>query len=374
MRSDPLLALSMSLGEVLDDEYVINLLKRDAEASRNRGLGSLMSNTTAGKRRGDAPKPNTRFLQQIIRETDSHNAALKAREEADAKARLRDLRREQKLGKRRRDQDGGVNDGVKRRRGGEREGRWASVLGGLGSRQGQPAKRDERGVTATDDQSSPKRERRPRHEDKETASRHKHCSETDPLSPEHRTKHRRRGERSGSPKPRHRTSDHSSKRANLPSPRTFRKDSARTREISPSASDSDPLNDIVGPAPAPTVLPRGRGARNASTIDTRFRANYDPQTDVSLDHEDDSTQDDWAMALEAVRDRAKWRSQGADRLRAAGFTEEEVGKWEKCGTEKDVEDVRWRKRGEGREWDRGKVVDEDGDVEVKAEWGRLKDT
>ena len=36
------------------------------------------------------------------------------------------------------------------------------------------------------------------------------------------------------------------------------------------------------------------------------------------------------------------------------------------------EDVVWRKKGEGREWDRGKVVDEEGDVEVRADFGRLK--
>lgn len=86
-------------------------------------------------------------------------------------------------------------------------------------------------------------------------------------------------------------------------------------------------------------------------------------------------EDDWDNALEALRDRAKWRQSGADRLRAAGFTDEEVKKWEKGGAagEGREEDVKWRGRGEGREWDRGKVVGEDG-VQVEAEWGRLKGT
>jgi hypothetical protein len=84
-------------------------------------------------------------------------------------------------------------------------------------------------------------------------------------------------------------------------------------------------------------------------------------------------EDDWDQALEALRDRQRWKQQGADRLRAAGFTDEEVKKWEK-GSEKTEEDVRWAKKGEGREWDRGKVVDEDGQVDVRAEWGRLKGT
>ena len=105
-------------------------------------------------------------------------------------------------------------------------------------------------------------------------------------------------------------------------------------------------------------------------MDDHFSASYDPSNDVQP-HSD--LEDDWDQALEALRDRQRWKQQGADRLRAAGFTDEEVKKWEKGG-EKTGEDVRWAKKGEGREWDRGKVVDEDGQVDVKAEWGRLKGT
>ena len=87
----------------------------------------------------------------------------------------------------------------------------------------------------------------------------------------------------------------------------------------------------------------------------------------------DSEQNDWDQALEALRDRKRWQQQGADRLRQAGFTEDEIGKWERGG-EKGVEDVRWRGKGEGREWDRGKVVGGGGEVETEASWGRLKGT
>ena len=102
-------------------------------------------------------------------------------------------------------------------------------------------------------------------------------------------------------------------------------------------------------------------------MDTRFDSNYDPSVDVQPDPE---TEDDWEQALEAMRDRVKWKQQGADRLRAAGFTDTEVKKWEK-GDKKDESDVTWAKKGEGREWDRGKVFDGVGTVELKAEWGRL---
>ena len=81
------------------------------------------------------------------------------------------------------------------------------------------------------------------------------------------------------------------------------------------------------------------------------------------------------MALEAFRDRQKWKQVGADRLREAGFGEDHVRRWERDGPssgpekEKGVEDVRWSGKGEEREWDRGKVV-EHGKVEVQAAWAR----
>ena len=145
---------------------------------------------------------------------------------------------------------------------------------------------------------------------------------------------------------------------------------ARTMPI--DEEDSDPLDAIIGPPlpkSPPRIRPRGRGALAASSgIDSRFSGSYDPSTDVRLDDADD----DWDQALEALKDRQRWKQQGADRLRAAGFTEEEVDKWQ-AGGEKREEDVKWKKQGEGREWDRGKVVDVDGQVELEPiEWGRLK--
>lgn len=104
-------------------------------------------------------------------------------------------------------------------------------------------------------------------------------------------------------------------------------------------------------------------------MDSRFDPSYNPQEDVDLEPEED--RDEWDMALEALRDRAKWRSQGADRLRAAGFTDEEIQKWKKGG-EKDVTDVHWKGKAEGREWDRGKVADKSGRFDVQAAWASSK--
>jgi len=85
-------------------------------------------------------------------------------------------------------------------------------------------------------------------------------------------------------------------------------------------------------------------------MDSRFSEAYDPQSDAQPEPEDAG---DWDEAVEVFRDRQKWKQQGADRLRAAGFTDEDIKKWEKGG-ERDIDDVRWTKAGEKREWDRGK--------------------
>ena len=103
-------------------------------------------------------------------------------------------------------------------------------------------------------------------------------------------------------------------------------------------------------------------------MDNRFSSTYDPSTDISLDMDED---DDWGQALEALQARAKFKQSQGDRLRAAGFTEDEVKNWEKGG-EKNEDDVQWNKKGEGREWDRGKAVDDEGQLQVNTEFGRLK--
>ena len=214
------------------------------------------------------------------------------------------------------------------------------------------------------------------------------------ISPEHRSEHRRERIRSRSAErirafsqsnkqrdhnDRRRPSSDSSNRTrwnqkHLRSDRdTYGPDSGKRTKRS-SSSDSNPLDEIIGPAPVqePTVRSRGRGAfASKSSMDQRFSSDYNPSADLEgLEADED---DDWDQALEALRDRQKWKTKGAERLKAAGFTDDEVKKWEKGGT-KDDADVRWSKRGEGRAWDVGKVMDEDGHVDVKARWGRLTPT
>lgn len=171
-----------------------------------------------------------------------------------------------------------------------------------------------------------------------------------------------------------------------------------------SENDSDPLEDLVGPLPssardkASGSLTRGRGShrQNTSTIDTHFEHDYNPRLDVDISDKDETTSskrstrrpvaglmtqdedEDWNMALEALRDRANWRQKGEERLRAAGFDDSTVQRWKedpafaKGGSNNDsegrIEDVKWAKTGEGREWDRGKVLNEHGHYDVKGQW------
>ena len=110
-------------------------------------------------------------------------------------------------------------------------------------------------------------------------------------------------------------------------------------------------------------------------MDSHFKSSYDPSLDLHPESEADSEKEDWEMVLEALKDREVWKRKGAERLRAAGFGEDEVKKWENSGKEKGAEDVRWASKGDKREWDIGKaVLDEPGkarrEIGLEAAWTR----
>jgi hypothetical protein len=281
---------------------------------------------------------------------------LRTREEAESKARLRELKGGGRERKRRRDDDEEDARRDRKPRIVEREGRWTNVLAGLGGRQGESGRRNE----AHTGGSRPSRNDR-RHDRSDRGTDEEHHSERDRLND--RSRKAWRGEIDGKSYRSERATTVTQTHSRQPDDRL----SEATQLQKQDTTDSDPLEDLIGPSPATATKARGRGASKSSTINSRFSSSYDPKTDVTLDHADEG--DDWEMALEALRDRAKWKAKGAERLRAAGFTDEEVGKWEKGG-EKDVNDVRWRRKGEGREWDRGKTLDGKGEVDIKAEWAK----
>ncbi|GAB1735541.1 hypothetical protein NU219Hw_g4119t1 [Hortaea werneckii] len=339
----------MPLGEALDDDFVASILARDASLSASQGYSQVPDSKP---RRKDAPRPNTRFLRNLVRDADTHNTALKAKEEEEARRRERERKR--------RWQDEQVADGrEKRRKEGDRPGRWASILGGL-----------ERQDSRQNSRRESRRERDDRGKDRRS---HSHRAEED----ERRRQRHRHGEdrrRSRSPNSHHRHRQRRDRQSRSPRRSRSPEHRSKQRRRHSTASDSDPLDEVIGPEPPPTVIPRGRGATaGSSTIDQRFSPDYDPRADIqnspSPERGREGLRDDWDLALEALRDRAKWKAQGGDRLKAAGFTDEEVDRWKDGGREKDERDVRWRKSGEGREWDRGKTIEGE-HVEVKASWAR----
>ena len=95
-------------------------------------------------------------------------------------------------------------------------------------------------------------------------------------------------------------------------------------------------------------------------MDSRFQPGYNP-TD-----EGESGGDGFEDALEAYRDRQKWKQQGADRLRSAGMGDDFVRAWENRDLKNEAR-LKWAEKGGTREWDRGKVEGEMG-VDLRADW------
>lgn len=388
----------MSLGEALTDDYLVKLLEEDAKAVSARtsrfGFGGVSKRyshclpncsdiATDIPRPGEKPKPNTRFLKNILRDTDNHNAALLAKEAEEAQARLERLKEKEKSSRARPEQqlysarsrrENGGEPLSKRRRVSEDGGRDGERK--RSARDGGSDRRRHRDRGGSQDEEATTRLRGKHGRD---GTRHETSSR------EQKTERRRHNDRRSASPQRSPTRSHR-QRDRTPEVRTTTQQFAsKRRHRSPSTDSSDPLESIIGPAPAPKspVHSRGRGAFTSarSTMDSHFSSTYDPATDIEPDVVKDG--DDWDQALEALRDRAKWQKQGADRLRAAGFKEEEIRKWETGASGKgtatgdgDETDVRWKKAGEGREWDKGKVIGdgEDEDGSVGPSKGRLKRT
>lgn len=323
------------------------------------------------RRPANHPKPNTRFLNNIVKATNSHNRNLLEQERADSKARLKDLdRTKQATEEREQRRRPGAADTRKRMLGDIK-----AIIGGSSKKR----KTEDNGRTADDEGSESKRSRKDEGElrirgrgharekdaDRDHSRSGRNGNSSRELFADHGPRRgfsgeERKEERRHSRERRHRHDKHHSRTEH-----TERRDrdhkSRRERHHESSSkgrlldeSDSDPLEDIIGPKPPSPVRKRGRGATSGSSaMDSRFASSYDPKADVALDHDEED--DDWGSALEALRDRERWKQQGADRLRAAGFTDDQVTKWEK-GDQKNEEDVRWSKKGDEREWDRGKVL------------------
>ncbi|KAI1339220.1 hypothetical protein F5Y15DRAFT_81712 [Xylariaceae sp. FL0016] len=386
--------------DLLTDDYVAELLAKEAKDSSLRYSAMGLDAYKAAKRPASQPKPNTRFLNNIIRDTNHHNRSLLAKESAESEAKLRRLDAAER--KKRGDEDEkkrrakpGPSDTRKRMLGDitsilsapkkrktrdEREDATSSAAEGWRSSASQSNSDRKRDTAKHDSKSDNKDFRRELFPEKTTEDR-RHSSRSDYKEIRHKS------ENPGERRERHRSHreryPHHERSRDLFDEEYHSPDKQRSRKTNnieskryskDDASDSDPLEDIIGPAPPPqpTVGRRGRGANAAhSGIDQRFSPDYDPRADVTPEPEDISG--NWDDAAEAFRDRQKMKLQGAARLRSAGFSEDQIRKWEK-GDMKDETDVQWRKKGELREWDQGKVIDQQGDVSVRPGWGRPTDS
>ncbi|KAL3466714.1 hypothetical protein BJX64DRAFT_249716 [Aspergillus heterothallicus] len=385
-----------AIGDVDNDDYVAQVL---ADEARNSSMkySSLGAEAYMTRRpTGSAPKPNTRFLRHIIKETDNHNTALKRKEEREARERMRQLQGQESSSTkdRYRHRSHRSDDRTSRRdtrkdeehRHRSHRERHRSRSPSLDKNRGRPFER--------------RNERRDREEDRHRRSR---------KSYRHRSYSRSRSRSPHGRDPKHRDRDRShrkrsSRRSRSPESKERRKEERTTREknisfpapesqYEHSGNESDPLEDLVGPLPKEKALirSRGRGAfkPNSSNIDAHFLPNYDPALDVQPDHDDSESgnrstrrpvaglmtgDDDWELALEALRDRARWKQSGEERLREAGFNTDIIDRW-KTNTsvaagndEGRIGSVKWSTKSEGREWDRGKFINKDGHVDVKASW------
>ncbi|KAJ5459868.1 uncharacterized protein N7458_001420 [Penicillium daleae] len=438
----------------MDDDYVVEVLAREARDSSQRYRTDGLSAYMPQRPTGNAPKPNTRFLRHLIKETDSHNTSLKRKEEREARDRLRhlrshpqDLSTSKSTPSTRRPDPRSSTSELARSHGEEQRVRssrdqhesrsrrrhHARDLCAERDRSIRPDLRDEsRGRSSRDHRARrersqdrhaspqnprsgrgrPRSRSRSRSPRRDRSSGHRsHPNTRRSKSPSNKQSHSRRSrtERRSEGTERHR--DRLPLKSHSSSTRTSTNPRKQTQE-SPSISttpstlrrdypedDSDPLEDLVGPLPphihgegAAPIISRGRGAYkpSASAIDAHFAPDYDPTDDLPSD--DDrvtslnkssrrpvaglmTADDDWDMALEALRDRQRWKQKGEERLRAAGMNEVTIDRWKNnaaftgaASNEDNPENVRWAKKGEGREWDRGKVMDEDGHIDVRAAW------
>ncbi|EXJ85381.1 hypothetical protein A1O1_05745 [Capronia coronata CBS 617.96] len=418
--------MSNNAASLDDDDYVARLLAEDARKSSLRYAAQGTYALTGQRPANAAPKPNTRFLKTLVREADNHNAALKKKEELEARIRLRRLR----------DADGSsvsAGDTARRttpRRQHHRE-REDGTENARASDDGQHEhqKRTRTRHTRYEEERSHRRSRSPErgsgvHEQSrrrpKTRHSHDYSSEDDRHSRRisHRHRHKSSNRLSSRSRSRSRQPQKENEQASLPDPKRksrhhhshedfavepaqandnidkepprYRKSRRRNRRSRSASSDkssasSDPLSSLIGPDPLndTTTIRRGRGFNRGpqphrSNIDVHFSAAYDPTLDVD-EKEDDSSPpggrgrsrdpgDDWEDALEALRDRRAWRTKQADRMREAGFDEDEIERWKSASSRQtmrdgdgdpDIQHVKWRRKGEPREWDAGKLQDED---------------
>jgi hypothetical protein len=395
------------------DEYVSSLLtsqaKRQSTAYSTLGFRAFLKN--AGKE-GPVGKPNTRFLKNVVKNVDGFNAALARKEEKESREKLKELKRrdggrmhgykeEEKRSSRSGEEDWRIRrrrersrSPIPRRRDESRDRgrRRRHRLDYSGdeeskSRSGRSSDRRARADKSDDERPSPShgekrahrdsdvgRKRRRHRETTEGRSRLRHSHRrSDRTTDERRSRHtvydddttdrhrrefhqnHRHQDREGPP------SDSSSSAKNQNNHQTDSRAKSNSPPLESPRSPFGPTEPIQGPE---YLLSKGRGRMNGGTLDAKFSSSYDPRKDV-VDLHDDSVadmvdgDDDWGLALRALRARETYV---LSRVMSERLTE----------TQTQSQSTGWPTYSKGeREWDKGKVLLDDGSVGTKA-WGNIK--
>ncbi|RDA84910.1 hypothetical protein CP532_0450 [Ophiocordyceps camponoti-leonardi (nom. inval.)] len=369
--------------DILTDEYVANLL---AEEAKNYSLrySAMGIEAAESSKPAKLPRPNTGFLRRIIKSTDTHNKALLAKEATESKVRLDALNRSSEAQRRRRNPD--ARDICRRQMGdihsilgrAKRTGHVSKLgLGGQG-RDGDGRQHDHSDAVKREREGQRDRDvrlPRDRYDHHDVEMRDKAAVRNDEqrstraasyidFANEGDDGRRGRFRRARSPSPRRLQQRQQPQQRRSRSPaerdRAMRHERERSHHrgrLSPSKHapnpsndyevDSDPLEELIGPAPPARF--HGRGAMGgAASLDRRFSQSYDPKADVQMDDADD-----WDDAAERFRDRQKLRSMQTQRMRDAGFTDAQMQVMQ-GRPETSEREVVWSKAGEPRAWDQGK--------------------
>ncbi|KKA28417.1 hypothetical protein TD95_003193 [Thielaviopsis punctulata] len=315
----------------LSDSFVADLVVADAADYALRYSAHGLAALNAPKAFSAQPKPNTRFLRNIIRATDSHNAALLAREASESRARLRNMQQPETERKRRGQKE------VSRRQVGEIN----AILGAPSA--GRKRKADDAQSEHAD------KKRRGEARDRSREKERQRSRDGERRSSKEGTHERERGRERARGRDKDAATRDTRERSRERRQRSSSRSKSRSRERHGRRHRRHHSSYGPQPVSASTPRPRGRGvASAASGIDQRFAEGYDPQTDVSGSPHGagNAGEDMWMQMTGLFRLRQKVKAG----VEGQGQDKEEGDPW--AG-------VKWRGKGEKREWDEDKEKEEE---------------
>ena len=337
------------------DEYVSHLLTDQAkrQASSYSTLGFRAFLRTADKD-GPTGKPNTNFLKNVVRSVDGYNNALTRKEERESREKLKELQRrgvgeeEDWRVRRQRDRSRSPDRSREKEKRSDRRDYESDDRKESHRHSSSRKKRSRLSKDSEDEDHRPRRRHRERsvQNEEETKDHHRHHRDRKRREHEERSSKRRRDYSEDSHEKRHQKSPSRKKRHGSPTK-------------SPNTSSSDEIGPSVPTTGPEYVVAKGRGRMNGGTLSAKFSESYDPRTDTAdyrfnTENEKEKYElDDWDIALRALRERQSYMlsAQMTDRLK---------------DTEAESRSVKWPSYSKGeREWDKGKVILDDGSIGVK---------